>query len=343
MSSFSASTQMSLPRAKIDTIAYILRQANAHFSQVAAECRKSFQPTRHARKHAYSLNLSISIQAASKLDQRHISAIPLPILDLAPSPVSQVAQESQVPIEAPVITVTEVDAPLPSMFAPVPRYPSNTLRVKEVKRPAKPILHCVIPTKPDIVDVPENVISSGSMYSSVSTRSRRGLTSRWSASTADDVEAEDDEMPEADVPEPVQVRVKYSSVYDGSLDILVSPDGIQELEAFASLRPRIAVSGSARARISFPPVACDFQFGLQPQHKAARSTRIPRQASPQLVEFDLARQALSSGSDSSQSSESSVDVITPVSVPPLPFFECKLTVLCDALAHIGAAQADDSH
>ena len=299
-----------LSQGKIDTIVHILRCANAHFTRVAAEHRKSFRPTQHARKHAHALQLSISVRAASKLDQRHISAVPLPILDLAPSPVSQVAREGQAPMEAPIITITEVDAGLPSIVAPVPRYPYRGLPVKEIKRPARPTLHCVIPTKPVTVDVPETIVSAGSVYSSVSTRPRRGLTSRWSASTVDDVdteedEQEDDEMLEVDIPEPAQIGVKYSSGYDGSLDILVSPDDTQEIEAFASLRPRIAVNGSARARISFP--ACGFQFELQPQHEAARPTRIQSQASP--LELDLARQALSSGSDSSQSA----GVITPVS------------------------------
>ncbi|KAF8885222.1 hypothetical protein CPB84DRAFT_134856 [Gymnopilus junonius] len=60
----------------------IVRRANEHYSKVAKALRHSLRPTYHARKRARSLRLRVSIEAALKLDQRQISSVPLPIIEL---------------------------------------------------------------------------------------------------------------------------------------------------------------------------------------------------------------------------------------------------------------------
>ena len=70
----------------------ILRRANARYSRIAATLRLSIHPTHHARKRATALKLTVSIQKALKLDPKQISTIPLPVIDRAISPPTELSK-----------------------------------------------------------------------------------------------------------------------------------------------------------------------------------------------------------------------------------------------------------
>ncbi|KAF8899458.1 hypothetical protein BD779DRAFT_1667125 [Infundibulicybe gibba] len=74
----------------IRNLILILRQANAHYSRVAASVRRSLRPTHHAKMRAQRLGLGVNTEKAVALAHKHVSVIPLPILDIptpAPDPV----------------------------------------------------------------------------------------------------------------------------------------------------------------------------------------------------------------------------------------------------------------
>lgn len=71
----------------INQLLHILRRANVHYAQVAARIRASIHPTYHARRRAEGLGLGVDIEAAIMCEQRYVSVIPLPFLDLNASPI----------------------------------------------------------------------------------------------------------------------------------------------------------------------------------------------------------------------------------------------------------------
>lgn len=65
----------------------ILRRANDHYSHVASRIRASLVPTHHARKRAHRMGLAVDVAKAVACDQRQVSIIPLPVIDIVPTPV----------------------------------------------------------------------------------------------------------------------------------------------------------------------------------------------------------------------------------------------------------------
>jgi len=268
-----------------------LRRANARYSQVAAEFRALSRPAKKARRHAEKLQLEISVEAASKLDQKQISTIPLPVLDLAPSP-------------PPEIKVTAA----PKIIAPVARYPAQVATDKlasKVTRPSRPILRCVIPQ----IIVQEDVVSSIPDVGF--------FASKWSASTTGTGETDeregDDEDFELDVPQPARIGVRYPTDNNENMDIIVSPDDDDQEndEAF---------------RLS--PVIIHIEPEIQNQNYSSRPllpTRIPRQSPLRQQQLELAQnfappsaEALGLAGSGSGSSQLSHEVVTPITPGELP-------------------------
>jgi hypothetical protein len=302
MSSSPVATTMS--RHEINDLLQKIRRSNAYHSRLAqaAATRIPTSQTPKARNRAQALNLSISVEAASKLDQKFISTIPLPFLDSAPSPPSETDHARFSATDATV---------LPGIVAPVPTYPSQTGAgglAKEIIRPARPLLRYMIPSRV-MASHQQDVVSSAPEYS---------LTSRWSASTTgtgetNEREDEEDGASELEIPQPAPIGVRYPSGDDDieNLDILVSPDDDDH---------------------PFIPVPSEMAE-VQPQGDSLRPplpTRIPLQAAPvqQVPEESPALAYFSSGSDSSQSS--GLELVTPVTAGgELPIIRIKRKSLVD--------------
>jgi len=288
MSSPTRTPHTALSQMEIDGLIHVLRYANSRSSNRAAAFRAFFRPTHHARTHARDLFLTIDIPAAAKLDPRQISSVALPVLDSTPSPST--AEEKLATKPVPRIRIV----------APIPRHHCQIEGEDGAKelmaRPVRPkFLSAISGSGP-------STISSASVYS-VSSQVPQGLKSRWSATTTGDVE-KDDQM-QIDVPQDGEGTMHLSFDYSDSNDILASPPYDSEDEdAFASLRPRFAVIGSARARISLPPMRLD-----KPARRVPLPTRIRGQ--DRYLQCPDMPVLNSSGSDTSQST--SLGPSTPVS------------------------------
>lgn len=274
----------SMSRYELDDLLERLRRSDAHHSRLAAESRGVSQarPELKARKHAQALRLSISVEAASRLDHRCISTIPLPLLDLSPSP----------PNHAPAVQITKATA-VPEIVAPIPRYPSHNSAADQLTRPAAP----------GPISVQQSIVSLSP--------GRHILPSTWSASTtgtgqSDETDDDDEEDDDIEL-EPPQVGVRYPSSNDHeNFDILVSPDD-GDMD-----HPQVSLSPVAIQEVELPDVVSHLP------------DRIPRQAVQQRQEQESLLQSadppalahLSSGSDSSQSS---LELVTPVCIS-FPFF-----------------------
>lgn len=259
-----------MSRHQIDDLLEINRRSNAHQSRLAAANRPISRPTQKARNRAQALSLSISVEAASKLDQAFISTIPLPYLDLATPQTDH---------------VSSTDATVP-IVAPVPRYPSQTGidgLAKEMTRPGRPLLRCIIPSRVVVSDQ-QDLASSVAEYA---------LTSRWSASTTgtgETDEPEDEEDIGLENPQPApSVGVRYPNWGEDNedMDIIVSPD-----EDFHPFFPYATT-------LSELPV-------VQPQS----GSPLPPFPSPSLQAAPAL--AHSSGSETSQSSD--LELVTPVNI-----------------------------
>ena len=175
----------------------IIRRANRHYAELAASLRTTIRPTHHARKHARALQLTVCIQAAAKLDQKQISTIPLPVLDLTPSPV---------PVDHTCINWVVV--------APIPLHHSHSSSFRQVEgqvRPKRPLHRC----NTDELSV------------------QRPL-----------------QRPEV-APPGSAMRIVERTATVSQLEF--HSGGLDE-EAFSSLRPRVAVTGSSSSRINLPPL-----------------------------------------------------------------------------------------
>ena len=283
-----------------------LRRANARHSRLAAASRVVFRPAHKARTQARALCLSISVEAASTLDHKYISTIPLPVLELAPSPL---------PDKDNAISVTDATTAF-GIVAPIPRYPSQIPKDGLAKTITRPALRCVIPTQ-TIVTVQEHIVSS--------VPDQCTFGSKWSASTTGTGETEvgDDEEDtiEPDVPQLAQIRVRYARADDNeTMDILVSPDDYDQDddEAFAPIQTHAL-------QLPLVTVEVPAQNDQKVSQRPPLPTRIPRPAasvqqkqvqksSPREAEAGLTH--FSSGSDSSQSS---LELVTPVSLS-FPYF-----------------------
>lgn len=199
------------------TLTYILRRANARYAHLAAIMRASRRPTGHARKRAAALGLTIDIENARNLDHKQVSVVPLPVLDIVPSS-----------------------------------------KEKELKcNTTRPTLHCSIPQ--DVVNKEESsALSSVSVYSTLSliepdliVRSQevvavpvvhpgwRGVTSRWSMSTADEEEVEVE----------LEEGIIYSSDYEEGMDL---PNSAAEEEGDNFMEEKKPVVGT-KADIGLAP------------------------------------------------------------------------------------------
>ena len=279
-----------MPQHEMDGLMETLRRANALHSQLAAASRALSHPAHKARKQAKALRLSISVEAASTLNHKYISAIPLPVLELVPSPPPDMDH-----------AIFVADATSVVIAAPVPRYPFQIATHGLAKTTTRPALRCVIPT----ITVQEHIVSSVPDLCT--------LGSKWSASTtgSGETEVEDDEEGtiEPDIPQPAQIRVRYARADDNeNMDILVSPDDSDDSDDYDQEGDE-APPQNNQVLSQRPPLP----------------TRIPRQAAPawqKQVQKSSPREGeaglahFSSGSDTSQSS---LELATPVSIS-VPYF-----------------------
>ncbi|KAJ7596265.1 hypothetical protein C8J56DRAFT_916968 [Mycena floridula] len=81
----------------------ILHTANRRYQDVADVVRGSLKPTHHAKKRAEKLGLSVNVQRAVDCPQRQVSNIPLPVLDVTPSPTSQFHRRPALKVTIPSI------------------------------------------------------------------------------------------------------------------------------------------------------------------------------------------------------------------------------------------------
>lgn len=89
MSGPSTSTSNLQPhRYDIRSLILILRTANVQYCHIAARNRANLRPTHHARKEAQRRGLKVDIAKAVRCDQRQVSLVPLPVLDITVSPVT---------------------------------------------------------------------------------------------------------------------------------------------------------------------------------------------------------------------------------------------------------------
>jgi hypothetical protein len=290
---------------RIDDLMQTLRRANAHHSQLAAASRAVSHPARKARKHARALSLSISVEAASTLDHRYVSTIPLPILDsAAPSSPPDVDHANSATIN-------------PEIVAPIPRYPSQIVNDRLAQKITRPVLRCVIPSQ-TIVIVKEDVISSVSGQCT--------LASQWSASTQGSGETEegdeDEDIIELDVPQPAQIGVRYPRTNDNeNMDILVSPDDEENDETFPPIH---FTRHLPLVTLQVPENNHEHSLRLPlPTHiprQAASVQQQQRRSLSQAAEAGLAY--FSSGSDVSRTS---LELLTPVSLSSLYTSDASLT------------------
>ncbi|KAF8641536.1 hypothetical protein AX16_009913 [Volvariella volvacea WC 439] len=89
MSPESSANTNTLSYSQLNDLISILRIANAKYQYLAAKSRESVCYTHHAKAKAFHLGLSINIKKARNCPQRQISVIPLPVLDLSPSPARE--------------------------------------------------------------------------------------------------------------------------------------------------------------------------------------------------------------------------------------------------------------
>lgn len=115
-------------------IIIILRRANSRYTDVASRIRASLRPTFHARKRAAELRLGVDIGKAIRCEQRQVSIVPLPVLDLGTSPVTGTIE--------PIVPI-------------ICNGNSNSKK--------RPVLRCAIPTHP-VIHQPRQLASSISRY-----------------------------------------------------------------------------------------------------------------------------------------------------------------------------------
>ena len=72
----------------VHNLILILRRANVHYHHIAARNRAKLQPTHHACEEARRRGLTVDISKAARCDQRQISLVPLPVLDISVSPAT---------------------------------------------------------------------------------------------------------------------------------------------------------------------------------------------------------------------------------------------------------------
>ncbi|KAG6810362.1 hypothetical protein H0H92_012170 [Tricholoma furcatifolium] len=134
MSSSSSFPASPLQPHHLQNLIYILRNANARYTHIATLARASLAPTRHAKRRATNLGLTVDIIKAINCPQKAVSVIPLPIV--------------------------EVVTPLEYITKPVPS--------------VRPVLKCTIPSVQTITpNGTISALTSGSVYSSITLTSAK--------------------------------------------------------------------------------------------------------------------------------------------------------------------------
>ncbi|KAF8060876.1 hypothetical protein FPV67DRAFT_311326 [Lyophyllum atratum] len=138
----------------IRNLILILRRANAHYTYVASRIRATLQPTRHARRRAQRLGLTIDVGAAVKCPQKQVSNIPLPVLEVSPGHALSYPYATASPLSPPIVSIRKQ-----------PKVVDERLLGK-----GRPALKCSIPTvlTRTSPNGTTSALSSGSVYSSIS-------------------------------------------------------------------------------------------------------------------------------------------------------------------------------
>lgn len=96
--------------AVLDTI----RTANLHMRRAADSARASYSPKGHAHRRARKLQLGVNVIKAANCPQRQVSIIPLPIIDISPSPTSQPETTVELPSPPPLRRRPALKCAIPS-------------------------------------------------------------------------------------------------------------------------------------------------------------------------------------------------------------------------------------
>ncbi|PPQ73103.1 hypothetical protein CVT24_009439 [Panaeolus cyanescens] len=188
----------------------IVRSANARYSFIASSMRKAHADARisNARKRAALLNLTVNTDAARRLSQKHVSTVPLPIIEVGPSPTTSAPRPS--------LTIV--------IHAPQPKRPSLKSIIsscpQEQQAPMSITSASVSAFQPSAYDSPSNSYTSRTEGEQINAPSApatircqgvpwRPVTSRWSISTAgeDDVDcqmdatSEEEPSPQPSIPD----------------------------------------------------------------------------------------------------------------------------------------------
>ncbi|KAG6820218.1 hypothetical protein H0H93_003719 [Arthromyces matolae] len=147
--SFSPVIATPLPPNLLHNLILILRRANVYYSDVAACIRATHAPTHHAKARAQTLGLSVNIAAAVNCPQKHVSVIPLPIIEVVTPPLE--------PIQLPV---------------------TNS---------GRPVLTCVIPPVVQTITSPNGTTSSLYSVTLSSGNTANATRSHWSAVDDEDL------------------------------------------------------------------------------------------------------------------------------------------------------------
>lgn len=153
--------------------------------------RASRRSTGHARKRAAALRLTVDIENARNLDHKQVSVIPLPVLDIAPSPVAP-RQRSQ----------SKPNTTRPALRCSIPQ--DVVIREESSALSSVSVYSTVPLDTPEVIVRSQEVIAAPMVLRGQNVPWRPG-TSRWSMSTADEEE--------------MDVGVVYSSDYEEGMDL----------------------------------------------------------------------------------------------------------------------------
>ncbi|KAH6917681.1 hypothetical protein BKA70DRAFT_341691 [Coprinopsis sp. MPI-PUGE-AT-0042] len=165
----------------------INQQSNSHVRNMLVYWRACHRPTHHAKRRASSLNLRVDTVKAINCAQKHVSTIPLPVLELeSPPPVQLVYPQGCAPIHieeadnTPVIPQEEdyesdcsssASSMSMSSQSSVTSFEEDVHTMDIVAQPAKkaqrPVLRCIIPQTGNTPPVERSYFSSDSEYSAV--------------------------------------------------------------------------------------------------------------------------------------------------------------------------------
>lgn len=266
----SAQTSTALTRPYANSLLHILRNANQRYSQLAASIRQSIRPTHHARKRAAALNLRVCIESALCLDYRHVSEVPLAVLESAasppsaPAPVPMQRRRPAVVVAAPV----QILAPIPVcpaaqhaqivLGAPIEISTKVVGREREITRLSRPAPRCEMPQKSEVVDM----LAFNVSVTIEAPESSAYDKSHWSSSESEDSGSEEE-------------RSAWYSDHEGAAT--KNNSGVVAFPTTKSLKaigncPRLDVSADVNSRLSWNS---DMFSGLRSSSPSPLSTTGP--------------------------------------------------------------------